>query len=70
MQLQDLHKATSSFKTTKAYPAWFIGHGNPMNVLMDNAFTKNLASMGKSLQEKPNAILVISAHGSHQPEHS
>lgn len=62
MQLQDLHKTTSAFKATAKYPAWFIGHGNPMNVLMDNAFTKSLVTMGKSLQEKPNAILVISAH--------
>ena len=62
MQLQDLHKTTSAFKTTEKYPAWFIGHGNPMNVLMDNAFTKSLVTMGKSLREKPNAILVISAH--------
>lgn len=62
MQLQDLHKSTSGFKSTEKYPAWFIGHGNPMNVLMDNAFTKSLTAMGKSLQEKPNAILVISAH--------
>jgi len=62
MQLHDLHKTTSSFKTTEKYPAWFIGHGNPMNVLMDNAFTKSLAAMGRSLREKPNAILVISAH--------
>lgn len=33
-----------------------------MNVLMDNAFTKTLVAMGKSLKEKPAAILVISAH--------
>lgn len=62
MQLQYLHKTTAAFKSTNPYPAWFIGHGNPLNVLMDNAFTKSLAVMGKSLKEKPNAILVISAH--------
>jgi 4,5-DOPA dioxygenase extradiol len=62
MQLQDLHQTTSGFKSTRRYPAWFIGHGNPMNVLLDNAFTKSLAAMGKSLHEKPHAILVISAH--------
>ena len=33
-----------------------------MNALMDNAFTKSLATMGKSLKEKPHAILVVSAH--------
>lgn len=62
MQLQGLHKTASAFKATNLYPTWFIGHGNPTNVLMDNAFTKNLARMGKSLKERPNAILVISAH--------
>jgi 4,5-DOPA dioxygenase extradiol len=62
MQLHDLHKTTSSFQNTNSFPVWFIGHGNPMNVLMDNAFTKSLATMGKSLKEKPNAILVVSAH--------
>jgi len=62
MQLQDLHKTTSGFKSTNPFPAWFIGHGNPMNVLMDNDFTKALHAMGKLLTDKPNAILVISAH--------
>lgn len=62
MQLHDLHKTTSTFKSTHPFPVWFIGHGNPMNALFDNAFTKNLAAMGKSLPERPNAILVISAH--------
>lgn len=62
MQLQDLHKTTSGFKSTNPFPAWFIGHGNPMNVLMDNDFTKALHVMGNSLTDRPNAILVISAH--------
>lgn len=62
MQLQDLHKTTSAFKSTNPLPAWFIGHGSPMNVLMDNSFTRTLQTMGKSLPEKPQAILVISAH--------
>ncbi|MBL7833799.1 MAG: hypothetical protein JNK18_07590 [Cyclobacteriaceae bacterium] len=39
MQLQDLHNQTSAFKGTNRFPAWFIGHGSPMNVLMDNNFT-------------------------------
>lgn len=62
MQLQDLHKTTSAFKSTNPLPAWFIGHGSPMNVLMDNSFTRTLQTMGKSLPEKSQAILVISAH--------
>jgi 4,5-DOPA dioxygenase extradiol len=62
MQLQYLHRQTSSFKGTNRFPAWFIGHGSPMNVLLDNNFTRTLHTMGSSLSDKPNAILVISAH--------
>lgn len=62
MDLHDLKKATDSFTPGNKMPAWFIGHGSPTNVLQDNAFTKSLGMMGKSLREKPNAILVISAH--------
>lgn len=42
-------------------PAIFFGHGNPMNALADNAYTKGWASIGKSLL-RPNAVLCISAH--------
>lgn len=62
MDLVDLRKATEGFTSGNKMPSWFIGHGNPMNVLLDNAFTRTLATMGKSLKDKPNAILVISAH--------
>jgi 4,5-DOPA dioxygenase extradiol len=62
MQLHDLKKATDTFTNGKKMPVWFIGHGNPMNALADNAFTKSLATTAQSLNEKPTAILVISAH--------
>ena len=42
-------------------PALFIGHGHPMNALWDNAFTQRLTALNEQL-DKPNAILVISAH--------
>jgi len=48
---------------TKRAPAFFVGHGNPMNAIEDNAFTKSLRTLGKSIQT-PKAILVISAHWS------
>ncbi len=48
---------------TKRAPAFFVGHGNPMNALGNNAFTKSLRTLGESI-EKPKAILVISAHWS------
>jgi 4,5-DOPA dioxygenase extradiol len=62
MQLHDLKRATNQFSSNQIMPVWFIGHGNPMNVLEDNPFTKSLHATASSLQEKPNAILVISAH--------
>lgn len=39
----------------------FIGHGSPVNALLDNAFTRALRSWGAALP-KPEAVLVISAH--------
>lgn len=42
-------------------PALFIGHGNPMNALLDNAFTRSLRTLGEKI-ERPQAVLVVSAH--------
>ncbi|MFY0255423.1 4,5-DOPA dioxygenase extradiol [Chitinophaga sp. 30R24] len=62
MQLNDLRNITSEFKSTARMPVMFIGHGNPMNGISDNAFTHTLAQMGQALPQPPAAILVISAH--------
>ncbi|WP_216848998.1 4,5-DOPA dioxygenase extradiol [Pedobacter sp. L105] len=62
MQLQDLHHIASQFKSrANLSPVLFIGHGNPMNAVWDNDFTRMLAALGRRI-EKPNAVLVISAH--------
>ena len=42
-------------------PAVFFGHGNPMNALHENAWTKGWAALGAALP-RPKAILCISAH--------
>jgi 4,5-DOPA dioxygenase extradiol len=42
-------------------PAIFFGHGNPMNALADNAFTRAWRRLGQSIP-KPRAVLMISAH--------
>ncbi len=42
-------------------PALFVGHGNPMNAVSQNAYTQTWAKLGKSLP-RPKAILAISAH--------
>ncbi len=43
-------------------PVLFLGHGDPMNALYDNAFTRALKTLGGSLPAKPSAVLLISAH--------
>jgi 4,5-DOPA dioxygenase extradiol len=42
-------------------PVLFIGHGSPMNIVNNNAYTQSLRILGASLP-KPKAILVVSAH--------
>ncbi len=42
-------------------PALFVGHGSPLNIVLDNAFTRSLAAWGRRLP-RPKAILVVSAH--------
>ena len=42
-------------------PLLFIGHGNPMNAILDNEFHRSWQQLGKQLP-KPQAILCISAH--------
>lgn len=48
-------------ETDNRYPAVFIGHGSPMNIMADNSFTRDMILLRKQLPE-PKAILVISAH--------
>jgi 4,5-DOPA dioxygenase extradiol len=42
-------------------PAVFFGHGNPMNAIEENNYTRGWTSIGASLP-RPKAILAISAH--------
>lgn len=42
-------------------PAFFFGHGNPMNAIEDNAYSRAWRKIGASLP-KPKAIVAISAH--------
>jgi 4,5-DOPA dioxygenase extradiol len=46
---------------TERMPAIFFGHGNPMNALASNAWTKAWAAAGNSIP-KPKAIVCVSAH--------
>lgn len=42
-------------------PAIFFGHGNPMNALADNDWTRGWRAIGESIP-RPTAILCVSAH--------
>jgi len=42
-------------------PAYFIGHGNPMNALQTNSFTEGWRRIGLETP-RPKAIIAISAH--------
>lgn len=44
-----------------AMPSLFLGHGSPMNLILENSFTEALEALSKVLPT-PKAILVISAH--------
>jgi 4,5-DOPA dioxygenase extradiol len=46
---------------TTRMPTVFFGHGNPMNALHDNDWTRGWAAIGASLP-RPCAVLSISAH--------
>ena len=45
----------------KRMPAIFFGHGNPLNALADNDWTRGWRALGESIP-RPEAILCVSAH--------
>ena len=51
----------ASAATTHRMPAMFIGHGNPMNAISENAYRDAWLQLGQSLP-RPEAILCVSAH--------
>lgn len=42
-------------------PALFLAHGNPMNAIADNDFTRALSGLSSTLP-RPDAVMVVSAH--------
>ena len=42
-------------------PAIFLGHGNPLNALQQNDYTKRWSAIGQTIR-RPKAILAVSAH--------
>jgi 4,5-DOPA dioxygenase extradiol len=50
-----------SDQATQRMPVLFVGHGSPMNAVLDNIWSRGFASLG-SLLPVPRAILAVSAH--------
>jgi len=53
--------ALSRLNPTPRMPALFVGHGNPMNAIEDNAWSRAFRDLGRTLP-RPRAILAVSAH--------
>ena len=61
IDLKSFGNVMNENSSTSKMPVLFIGHGNPMNALYDNPFTRSLNKLGKEIP-KPKAVLVVSAH--------
>lgn len=61
MTLKQFKSKAASYSKTSKMPVLFIGHGNPMNAIEANQYTRAWESLSKKLS-KPNAILSVSAH--------
>jgi 4,5-DOPA dioxygenase extradiol len=61
MDLRTFFQRAKDGPAAARMPSLFIGHGNPMNGILDNPFTQHLSDLGRRL-ERPKAVLVVSAH--------
>lgn len=61
MKLNELNKMTEPLSSTQKMPVLFLGHGSPMNAIVENEFVIGFRNIAREIP-KPNAILCISAH--------
>jgi 4,5-DOPA dioxygenase extradiol len=59
--MASLSNAFSSLPNTPRMPALFVGHGSPMNAILDNDYSRGWRDIGENLPT-PKAILCVSAH--------
>ena len=59
--MASLNSAFAHLAPTPRMPALFVGHGNPMNAIEDNAYSRAWRASGETLPT-PRAILCVSAH--------
>ena len=60
-KLGALQKLSDGMPPTPRMPVLFLGHGTPMNAIVDNPFSREFERVGKQLP-RPRAILCVSAH--------
>lgn len=61
MNLKDFADQAAQGTSDEKMPLLFVGHGNPMNAITDNIYSKEWAQIAKNIAT-PKAILCISAH--------
>lgn len=61
MQLNEFKNWVDEQPATDMMPVLFVGHGSPMNAILQNEFTQKWQSLGRELP-RPKAILSVSAH--------
>jgi 4,5-DOPA dioxygenase extradiol len=61
LRLNSFGNMVNGFPNSLKMPVIFIGHGHPINALLDNNFTQAITRLGERM-EKPKAIMVVSAH--------
>ena len=59
--LQSLKSWAGDQPLTERMPVLFVGHGNPMNAILQNEFTRQWQQLGREIP-RPKAILSVSAH--------
>jgi 4,5-DOPA dioxygenase extradiol len=58
---KEVFAALADAPPTPRMPVLFVGHGNPMNAIEDNAYSRKWREVGSALT-RPRVIVVISAH--------
>jgi len=61
MNTPELRNLVSEWGETSPMPVLFVGHGNPMNAITDNEFSRGWRTAARTLPN-PRAVLCISAH--------
>lgn len=61
MKLSSLNKMSDSLSNTDRIPVLFLGHGSPINAIVENEFVAGFRKTATELPT-PSAILCVSAH--------